>query len=85
MRASAITVTDSQISKRTTELLRTDALSQSSSGISDWEKEAAALKALGYFLSQISGFYFAFSQLPVWGLFYFLCSAVEQLSFVLAL
>lgn len=59
--------------------------SQSSSGISVQEKEAAALKALGYFPSQISGFYFAFSQVAVWGLFHFLCSAVEQLSFVLAL
>lgn len=50
------------------ELLRKDPPSQSSSGISVQEKEAAALKALGYFPSQISGFYFAFSQVAV-GLF----------------
>lgn len=54
-------------------------------GISVQEKEAAALKALEYFPLQMSSFPFTFSQLSLWGLFPFMCSAVEQLSFVLPL
>lgn len=84
MRASAITATRVLNKQANHRVPQKGCLSRSSSDVSVQEKGAAALKALGYYPLQISGFYFAFSQLPVWGLFYFLCFAAEQLTFVLA-